>query len=587
VLTLVKTDNAATLAETQSGEPLIAGRYRVEQTITERSSGAAVKAFDLIGGKAVFLKTFLPDYMPQYRREAAAAMQLEHPNLLRAIDTASGGVEGISWIAYPFVSGAPVREYVEKRNLDPSSVLRCAAEVLKALVYMHQQGWIHCDIKPDNLICVNNGEREQFMLVDLGAATTIREARGGKHVVGSPAYTAPERLYDAFGPQSDLYSVGVLCYELATGHLPFIGTIKEIYQGHLSAQPAFQEIVDPDLRLLIESLMEKQPGRRMRSASDALAAVLAIENNSLLKQVAEPAASPIRRKSSLVSASGSLFNPIGGFDLAHSPRALAVAAGNPVIALIREAHVEFVDFSGRALGPAIISSGPMIADDAGAFLFCAGGNLVRMDASRGFSKTIAPARSGVRAICEDLSLLAWCDGRDVSYIDASSTVKSFRNRTYAGEPQLACLDANSLAVSTGSANHSIAYFDIEKSKLSTKVVEFSGPVVAMTQSNSQLLCVSLVSHRPGHYDISSISRNGQIRSSEVFVANTAIAVAGGRIYWISGNGTMMSTSSDLVLRSLRRVHGEITQLSISPDARYLAMTARAQSGYSVQVMETN
>jgi serine/threonine protein kinase len=587
VLTLIKTDGAATPTDRESQASLIAGRYRVEQTITERSSGVAMKAFDLIGGTAVFLKTFLPDYMPQYRREAAAAMQLNHPNLLRAIDTASGGTDGISWIAYPFVSGTPVRQYVEKRNLGTSSVLRCAAEVLKALVYVHQQGWIHCDIKPDNLICVADGEREQFVLVDLGAATTTREARGGKHVVGSPAYTAPERLYDAFGPQSDLYSVGVLCYELATGHLPFIGTIKEIYQGHLSAQPAFQEIADPDLRLLIESLMEKQPARRMRSAADALAAVLAIENNSQLKQTIEPLATPTRKKSSSSSLNATSLNRIGEFELNHSLRAIAVAAENPVLALIREAHVEFVDFSGRALGPAIISSGPMVADNAGMFLFCAGGNLVRMDASRGFSKTIAAPAAGVRTIHEGFSMLAWCDGRDVSLMDASSATKCFRNRTYAGEPQLAFLDADCLAVSTGSANHSIAYFDLPKSKISAKVAEFSGPIIAITENNAQLLCASLVSHRPGHYDISAISRSGQLRSSEVVVANGAIAAAAGRVYWIGGNGMVMSTDTGLALRSLGRVQGEVMHLSISPDARYLAMTVRTQSGHSVQVMETN
>ncbi len=582
MLTLVQT---ATTAAATEGKRIVASRYRVERTIAERTSGAAMEAYDLVTKQSVFLKTFLPEYLPQYRREAAAAMQLSHPNLLRAIDTASSDADGVAWIAYPFVTGASVREYVDRHEVSIATVLKCAAEVLKTLVYIHQQGWIHCDIKPDNLIRVDAVDGERFVLVDLGAATTVREARGGKHIVGSPAYTAPERLYDAFDAQSDLYSVGVLCYELATGHLPFIGTIKEIYQGHLSGQPAFDEVEDDDLRLLVVSLMEKQPSRRMRSAADALAAVLAISNNVAIERpnaqtgVQQGLRAP--RQRSALSALAS----IGEFSRGGRPRALAVAANRSILALVFEAHAEFVDFSGRALGPAVICSGPLLADESGCFAVQVGGSLAQLDVQAGNSTLIASAVTNVRALCQRGKMWAWCDDRDVTALGPLSQTVGFRNRTYAGEPQLAFLDDDRLAVSVGSANHAIAYYSFAKGRLEPKIADFAGPIAAITESDSQLLCVSLMPHRPGVYEISAINTNGQRRSTEVFVANGVITAVGGRIFWLNNNGAIVTTDVGLALRTLGRASGDVRHLSVSPDARYLALLASSESKSRIQIME--
>ncbi len=566
---------------------LIGGRYEVQQVIAERASGSAVRALDLTTQEPVFLKMFSPDFLAHYRREAAAAMQMQHPNLLRAIDTASGGAEDMSWIAYPFISGTSVRESTNQRPGDISYVWQCAADVLKALVYMHQQGWIHCDVKPDNLIYMQSTEVERFVLVDLGAATTIKEARDGKHVVGSPAYTAPERLYDAFGPQSDLYSVGVLCFELATGHLPFIGTVKEIYRGHLSGGPAFQEIADQDLRLLVESLMEKQPARRMRSAHDALAAVLASVNNASIERSSPyPSVSmPVvaREKSSL--ARGEHLQVVSSFALARAPVAVMISGAPTTLGVIYENHAEFLNTQGQPLGPSVISAGPFARGVRDGFVGCVGGRITHVDPSRKASTTRAKATGVVRAVCEGDAAVAWSDGRDVTVAQLSGASSSFRNRTYAGDVHMTFAGEKLIACSGGFANHEIGLFEVQTGRFVRTLASLSGPVVCMTFSDSTLLCASLLPEHAGACEISSISIDGHVNKTVIGVAKAALAGAADAIFWVDEAGLINVIDTRLVIRKLGPSPSGTRLIAVSPIQLDVVVVEENNGVHTVHVME--
>ncbi|MGL4574129.1 MAG: serine/threonine protein kinase, partial [Burkholderiaceae bacterium] len=472
----------------RSGEVTIAGRYRVEQMVSQRASGWAARATDVKTGAPILLKVFSKDYLAHYRREAAAAMQLNHPHIVRCVDTATDA-DGTAWIAYPHIGGGSLREGLDGRLWSSRQILDCAADILRGLTHMHSHGWIHCDIKPDNIILDNSEGVALYKLVDLGAATTVREARTGKHAIGSPAYTAPERLFDGFGTQSDLYSVGVVCFEMATGHLPFIGSVKEIYQGHLSGTPAFREIENADLRSLIESLMEKQPSRRLRSTSDALAAVLAMINN----ETGASAFGGFADSAAIMPAVAGKFHIelSGSFVVARQPKDIVAFGSTPNLGITFEGHTEFFTAEGRPIGPSIVSTGPFVADDERGVVCVVGTEVIRYDVKRATKRVLAEECKNALTLSVTSSCLAWSDARDtnVRRLDGRSST-AFRARSYAVAPRMAFLSSRLLACSSGIANHQVGLYDTGTGAQVMNWPALCGPVAGMTNAGGKLLVAS-------------------------------------------------------------------------------------------------
>lgn len=574
---------------------IVAARYRVVKTLAERATGAALIADDVHTAERVFLKTFAKPYLSQYRREAAAALELSHPNLLRAIDTASLGAEGGAWIAYPFIKGTSLRDLIYEASVDKKVFLDCIADVLRALAYIHSKGWIHCDIKPDNILRVDHGDSVHCVLVDLGAATPSREARGGRHAIGSPAYTAPERLYDGFDSQSDLYSVGVLCFELATGHLPFVGSVNEIYQGHLSSQPAFSEIADSEIRSIVESLMQKDASKRMRSAAEALAAVIAIraerESSADATLIGAEFSELAGSASSAVASSTQPCNipraivACGVLSPQSRPAALEICGSRPALALHFGAHVEFVDFKGAALGPAVICASPLVADDHGGFLGVVGETLAQIDTRRGVVARVQGSVGGLRALQQRGNTVAWSDGKRISVIRDGRLICTFKNRTYVGEPVLAFLGDTHITASTSPANQSIVVYCLANSRVQCVIDGFAGPIVGMSAGNEAALAVSLVSHRANTYEITRFDASGERQSILIDRCEDAIVTRSGSVFWVDTTHTLFSCDAQLAPRKLGRLPARVLTFSVSAELRHLAALVAVEGAYRVHIWE--
>ena len=206
----------------------------------------------------------------RFLREAAAAARLQHPNIVR---TFAAGVEGegeqrIGWIAMEWVAGGDLARYLSaSRRLPEALVLDIGAQVAQALAHAHQQGVVHRDVKPSNILV--HLPSQQVRVGDFGCAhlSDADRSRSGQ-MIGSPAYMAPEQL--AGGPvdgRADLYALGVVMFHLLTGRLPFdsenLGQLlADIGQRPAPALHELRPDLPPLLSDILARLLAKAPRDR-------------------------------------------------------------------------------------------------------------------------------------------------------------------------------------------------------------------------------------------------------------------------------------------------------------------------------------
>lgn len=223
------------------------------------------------------------DYRARFEREAQAIAQLEHPHIVRLYRY--GEVSGLFYMAMQYVEGRDLKtilaDYKERGVRMPfPEVSHIIREVCQALDYAHSKGIIHRDIKPSNIMIDAQG---RAYLTDFGLALLADTETKGE-IFGSPHYIAPEQAISSKGavPQSDLYAVGVILYEIVTGQLPFDGAEPlEIAMKHLSDEPRLPHEIWPEIDLALEGVimmaMAKKPLKRPTNGeelADALDRVL-------------------------------------------------------------------------------------------------------------------------------------------------------------------------------------------------------------------------------------------------------------------------------------------------------------------------
>ena len=216
----------------------------------------------------------------RFQREARAAIQLRHPNIAQLYDF-SIDEEGTAYIVLEFIDGITFEEFAqqpEARHLPLTLAL--AQQGLRALAYLHRKGFVHRDIAPDNLMLTRDVDGEPLVkLIDLGIVKILRGGGQGTATslyLGKPKYSSPEQLMSAaIDERSDLYSFGVMLYELVTGLYPIQGhDLPSLLTGHLHREPVSFDVSDPggavpeSLRRLILRALAKHPEERFASAEE-------------------------------------------------------------------------------------------------------------------------------------------------------------------------------------------------------------------------------------------------------------------------------------------------------------------------------
>jgi beta-lactam-binding protein with PASTA domain len=216
-----------------------------------------------------------PEFVERFRREASAAGGLQHPNVVSVYDR--GEWEGTYYIAMEFLEGSSLKRIVlDSAPLDPVWAIDVAVQVLRAARFAHKRGIIHRDIKPHNVIVDDEGRAKvtDFGIARAGASDMTETGS----IMGTAQYLSPEQAQGhAVSAESDLYSIGIVLYEMLTGRLPFEGdsavTIALKQVSEPPQPPSVFAEVPPDLEAIVLRALEKDPAQRFSDADAFIAAL--------------------------------------------------------------------------------------------------------------------------------------------------------------------------------------------------------------------------------------------------------------------------------------------------------------------------
>ena len=275
---------------------VLAGRYELEKIIGEGGMATVWRARDSRLDRPVAVKLMAeqmsndPEFRARFLQEARAAASFSHPNVVDVLDY--GDEDGIPYMVMELVDGEDLRTRLGREGrLDPNEVARIGAGVARGLSVAHRRGLIHRDIKPANILIDADGTPKvtDFGIVRaLGAATQTKAGT----TLGSVHYLSPEQVQGAnVDARSDIYSLGVVLYEAATGERPFDNDAPAaIAVRRLSEAPRPPHAVEPSLpqwlSAVIERAMQRDPERRYRTASE-------LEHDLATRHAPREAAAPL------------------------------------------------------------------------------------------------------------------------------------------------------------------------------------------------------------------------------------------------------------------------------------------------------
>ncbi|HEY1563646.1 MAG TPA: protein kinase [Gaiellaceae bacterium] len=259
----------------QSGD-LIADRYELEELVGTGGMSTVFRARDVQLDRRVAIKILHehyaadPEYLERFRREARAVARLSHPNIVIVIDR--GDADGRQFIVFEYIEGENVKELVQRTGRLPvRGALELALAVADGLAFAHEHGLVHRDVKPQNVLVSREGE---VKVTDFGIARSLHVEHGVTQtgtVLGTGEYLAPEQASGKpVSPATDVYSLGVVLWELLAGDVPFVGeNFVAVALRHLNEPPPDlrerRPDVSPRLAAAVEHALAKDPARRFPS----------------------------------------------------------------------------------------------------------------------------------------------------------------------------------------------------------------------------------------------------------------------------------------------------------------------------------
>ncbi|MDR0929748.1 MAG: Stk1 family PASTA domain-containing Ser/Thr kinase [Oscillospiraceae bacterium] len=259
---------------------VLGGRYRLVASIGEGGMSRVWRAQDLNTGKAVAVKMLREEYqgdetfVRRFEREAQAASRMTHPNIANLLDVGQEP-DGTRYLVIEYVAGKTLKQFIQESGaIRPDTAAQIIIRVLAAVQHAHQNGVIHRDIKPQNILIDREGtvKVSDFGIARVANAQTM--SADDDTVMGSVYYFSPEQANGGtVDEKSDLYSVGVVFYEMLTGQVPFTGeTPVAIAMQHIKAEPtppsAINPLVSPALDVVVMQAMAKHPRARYLAAAD-------------------------------------------------------------------------------------------------------------------------------------------------------------------------------------------------------------------------------------------------------------------------------------------------------------------------------
>src|SRR5215510_1487969 len=264
-------------------------RYIINSLIAKGGMGVVWHAWDLVQNEPVAIKAVAndlvndPEFKIRIRDEAHRHQRLEHPNIVPILDVFEA--DGETCIAMKLIEGTSLDNFLESQvhnRLVTSAAIPIVRDILNALNYAHQQGIVHRDVKPSNVLL---DQANQAMLIDFGIALAMGEERRTRtgQIVGTPAYMSPEQITKprSLDHRSDVYSVGCVFYEMLAGRPPFVKGEDEvgdtdfaIQHAHVTKRPINPKSRVPSIPSAVDELvmeaLEKDPNKRLPGCQEFL-----------------------------------------------------------------------------------------------------------------------------------------------------------------------------------------------------------------------------------------------------------------------------------------------------------------------------
>jgi eukaryotic-like serine/threonine-protein kinase len=263
---------------------LLNNRYLILEQLGKGGMAIVYRARDTMLERSVAVKVLRenysrdPAFLERFRQEAKAAANLSHPNIVTVHDF--GLDKGQLFIVMEYVPGTDLKTLIKQRGrFTPEEAIPLLIQACAGIGYAHRAGLVHCDVKPQNMLVTPD---MRLKVTDFGIAralSTIHPQEQSDVIWGSPQYFSPEQASgSAPSPASDVYSLGVIMYEMLTGSLPFhADTAAELAHLHIEAEPVpIAEMlpnISPVLEQILNKVLSKQPSQRYRTA-DQLGRVL-------------------------------------------------------------------------------------------------------------------------------------------------------------------------------------------------------------------------------------------------------------------------------------------------------------------------
>lgn len=256
------------------------GRYEIHDLLGVGGMAYVYRAYDKIENRWVAIKILKEelsdnsDFLRRFRNESKAIAVLSHPNIVKVYDVSFG--DRIQYIVMEFIDGITLKRYIEQQGeLKWREALYFTVQILRALQHAHEKGIIHRDIKPQNIMLLEDGT---IKVTDFGIArfSQAETQTMTDKAIGSVHYIAPEQARGGYiNDKADIYSIGVMLYEMLTGQLPFVAdNAVSVAIMQMQAEPTPPTRINPSILKGLEEItmhaMEKNPAQRFPSAADML-----------------------------------------------------------------------------------------------------------------------------------------------------------------------------------------------------------------------------------------------------------------------------------------------------------------------------
>jgi len=274
---------------------LLNNRYQILEQLGKGGMAIVYRAQDTMLERSVTVKVLRENYSrdpafeDRFRQEAKAAANLSHPNIVTVHDF--GLDKGQLFIVMEYIPGTDLKAFIKQHGrFSPEEAVPLLTQACAGIGYAHRAGLVHCDVKPQNMLVTPD---MRLKVTDFGIAralSTIHPTEKSAVIWGSPQYFSPEQAAGAApSPASDVYSLGVILYEMLTGSLPFhANTAAELARLHIEADPAPISEALPDISPVLEQILtkvlSKEPSQRYRTA-DQFGRVLLNFGNSISSPV--------------------------------------------------------------------------------------------------------------------------------------------------------------------------------------------------------------------------------------------------------------------------------------------------------------